>query len=318
MNESSINQPILSVVIPLYHESSQLKELISEIKKTIEPLNISYELILVDDGSTDKTWSIIEEESKNTPELKGLQLSRNFGKEAAISAGLETANGRAVILMDGDLQHPPQLIPEMLRLWRESKVDIVEAVKSKRGKESYINQMGAKTFYALLKKLSGYDLTNLTDYKLMDEKVVKAWLQMGERNLFFRGMSAWLGFNNVQIPFEVPERAGGSSTMSLPRLMRLAVTALTSFSSLPLHIVTIIGSFFLLFSLIVGIQTIYNWMGGIAVEGFTTVILLLLFIGSLLMITLGIIGEYIARIYEEVKGRPRYIVAQRSGNESNQ
>ncbi len=153
MNETPA---LLSIVIPLYCEGNQLKELISEIKTTIEPLNMPYELILVDDGSPDNTWSIIKEESKNTPALKGLRLSRNFGKEAAISAGLETAGGSAVIIMDGDLQHPPQLIPEMLRLWRESKVDVVEAIKSKRGKESFINRIGAQLFYVLLKKLSGY------------------------------------------------------------------------------------------------------------------------------------------------------------------
>lgn len=310
MNESSNTKPLLSVVIPLYREGDHLKKLISEIQMTLKPLNVPYELILVDDGSPDNTWSIIEEESKKYPMIGGLRLSRNFGKESAISAGLEKASGSAVILMDGDLQHPPQLIPEMLRLWRESKIDVVEAVKSNRGDESFINQTGAKMFYALLKKLSGYDLTNLTDYKLMDSRVVKAWLQMGERNLFFRGMSAWLGFKHEQIPFEVPERASGYSAMSLPRLTRLAITAVTSFSSLPLHIVTVLGGLFLLFALIMGIQTIYMKLAGLAVSGFTTVILLQLIIGSLLMITLGIIGEYIARIYEEVKRRPRYIVSK--------
>lgn len=311
-----MNDPaaLVSIVIPLYCEGKQVKDLVSEIKRTIEPLSVPYELILVDDGSSDNTWSEIEQESKRTPEIKGLRLSRNFGKESAISAGLETARGRAVILMDGDLQHPPQLIPEMLRLWRESKADVVEAVKSKRAKETFVNRIGVHFFYLLLKKLSGYDLTNLTDYKLMDAKVVKAWLQMGERNLFFRGMSAWLGFKHVQIPFEVPERIGGQSSMSIARLTRLAITAVTSFSSLPLHIVTILGGLFLLFAIIVGIQTIYNWLTGGSVEGFTTVILLELTIGSLLMITLGVIGEYIARIYEEVKRRPRYIVSQTIDN----
>lgn len=314
MNNSLINQPLLSIIIPLYCEEAHIEKIISEIQKIMNTVNESYELILVDDGSTDNTWDVIKQEADKFPNLRAFQFSRNFGKESAISAGIEMARGNAVILMDGDLQHPPELIPEMFRLWRESKADIIEAVKSNRGKESLINKLGAGLFYTSLKKLSGYDLTNLTDYKLMDSKVVKAWLQMGERNLFFRGMSAWLGFKRIQIPFVVPERASGQSTMSISRLTRLAITAVTSFSSLPLHIVTIMGGLFLLFALIMGLQTLYMKLSGQAVSGFTTVILLQLIIGSLIMITLGIIGEYIARIYEEVKRRPRYIISDSIDN----
>jgi glycosyltransferase involved in cell wall biosynthesis len=309
-NKSSFNQPALSVVIPLYCEGSHLKTTISIIQNTLETLNESYELILVDDGSIDNTWAIIEEESKNYPMLKAARLSRNFGKEAALCAGLEMARGDAVIVMDGDLQHPPELIPEMVRLWRESRVDVVEAVKEARSREVLANKIGSKIFYSLLNTLSGYDLKGASDYKLMDRKVVTAWLQMGERNLFFRGMSAWLGFERIQIPFVASKRIGGQSGWSLFRLVRLAITAVTAFSSLPLHFVTLAGCVFLLFALILGGQTLLLKITGKAVSGFTTVILLLLIIGSLLMISLGIIGEYIARIYEEVKGRPRYVIKQ--------
>lgn len=274
-------------------------------------MNESYEIILIDDGSMDNTWDIIVEESKTCPMIRAVRLSRNFGKESALSAGLEMAGGSAIIVMDGDLQHPPSIIPEMLRLWRDSEADVVETVKNSRGKETALNKLGAKFFYNILKKLSGYDLTNLSDYKLMDSKVVKAWLQMGERNLFFRGMSEWLGFKRVRISFDVPKRASGKSAMSYPRLIKLAITAITSFSSLPLHIITFIGVIFLIFAFIMIIQTLYMKFVGLAITGFTTVILLQLIIGSLLMISLGIIGEYIARIYYEVKGRPRYIVEQR-------
>jgi len=244
------------------------------------------------------------------PMIRALKLSRNFGKESAICAGLERASGKAVIVMDGDLQHPPELIPKMVALWQDGKADIVDAIKVDRGDELYINKIGAGFFYAALKKFSGYDLTNLTDYKLMDAQVVAAWLKMGERNLFFRGMSAWIGFRHAQIPFEVQKRGSGRSTMSIPRLIRLAVTAVTSFSSIPLHLVTVLGGIFLIFALIMGVQTLYMKFSGIAVSGFTTVILLQLIIGSLLMMTLGIIGEYIARVYDEVKRRPRYIIEQ--------
>jgi len=310
MIKSHANQPTLSIVIPIYREGSHLEVLLSRIMDILVPTKESFELILVDDGSPDNTWKIIEKESKKYPMLRALKLSRNFGKESAISAGLKVANGNAVVVMDGDLQHPPELIPEMLKLWRGSKADVIEAVKVKRSKESFFNKIGARLFYASLKRLSGYDLTNLTDFKLMDSRVVKAWLQMGERNLFFRGMSAWLGFEHLKIPFEVPGRASGKSTMSISRLVRLALTAITSFSSLPLHLVTIAGVMFFLFSIFLAAQTIYMKLSGFAVSGFTTVILLQLIIGSLLMITLGIVGEYIARIYEEVKRRPRYVIAQ--------
>lgn len=303
--------PVISVVIPLYCEGGHLKESLSIIIHTLDSLNESYELILIDDGSTDNTWAILEEESQKYPMLRALKLSRNFGKESALCAGLEMARGSAVIVMDGDLQHPPELIPEMLRLWRESKADVIESVKKDRGREKLTSKIGSKLFYTILNVLSGYDLRGASDYKLMDRKVVDAWLRMGERNLFFRGMSAWLGFNRIKVPFEVPERIGGQSGWSFFRLLKLAITAVTAFSSLPLHFVTISGGVFLLFALILGGQTLVLKFTGRAVSGFTTIILLLLIIGSLLMISLGIIGEYIARIYEEVKGRPRYVIAEK-------
>lgn len=317
MNNSTFNSPLLSIVIPLYCEASHLKEVLLAIQKALKPLDCLYELILVDDGSTDNTWATIEKETKNLQMFKALRLSRNFGKEAALCAGLEVAEGSAVILLDGDLEHPPELIPEMVHLWRKSNADVVEAVKIKRGKESVINKIGARIFYTAMNKLSGYELNDATDYKLMDRKVVNAWLKMGERNLFFRGMIAWLGFKRMQVTFAVPKRVGGTSKWSMFRLIRLAVTAMTAFSSLPLHIVTFLGYLFLIFAIILGAQTLYLNVVGEAVSGFTTVILLQLIIGSVLMICLGIIGEYIARIYEEVKGRPRYVVAQTIDKTSN-
>ena len=314
MNKSSKNKPLLSVVIPLYCEGSNLRAVLSGIFTTIKPLNESFELILIDDGSTDNTWAIIEEEAKKYSMLRAVRLSRNFGKESALCAGIEMARGSAVITMDGDLQHPPELIPEMVRRWRESEAEVIEAVKESRGRESFINKIGAKTFYAILHKLSGYALNSASDYKLMDRKVVDVWLKMGERNLFFRGMSAWLGFKRMKIPFVVPERVGGYSRWSVFRLIKLAITAVTAFSSLPLQIVTISGGLFFLFALALGVQTLFRKIAGDAVSGFTTVILLQLIIGSLLMMSLGIIGEYIARIFEEVKGRPRYVVAETIDN----
>ena len=283
---------------------------ISEVDRNIKSLKESYELILIDDGSTDNTWEVIKEESNKYPMLRAFRLSRNFGKESALCAGIEMARGSAVITIDGDLQHPPELIPEMVRQWRTSQADVVEAVKTSRGVESLMNKTGATMFYKFLNKLSGYELDRASDYKLMDRKVVNVFLKMGERNLFYRGMSAWLGFKRIEIPFTVNERVSGSSKWSVFRLIKLAVTALTAFSSLPLHIVTLSGGLFFLFALFLGAQTLFGKITGAALSGFTTVILLQLIIGGLLMMSLGVIGEYIARIFEEVKGRPRYIVTE--------
>jgi polyisoprenyl-phosphate glycosyltransferase len=264
----------------------------------------------VDDGSSDETWRIITEEAKGFSALRGLRLSRNFGKESALCAGLEHARGDAVILMDGDGQHPPSLLPEMVRMWQTSGADIIEAVKRSRGRESLVGKSGALVFYFLLDKLSGFDFKGASDFKLLNRKAVNAWLKMGERNVFFRGMTAWMGFTTVRIPFEVVPRSGGQSTWSYLKRMKLALTGITSFSSLPLQLVTFAGALFLVFSVVLGAQTLFLQLSGRAVSGFATVILLLLIIGSLLMISLGIIGEYLARIYEEVKGRPRYLIKE--------
>jgi glycosyltransferase involved in cell wall biosynthesis len=307
----SSHSPVLSVIIPVYREGEYLSVVLATIVAEVEKTGELFEILLVDDGSPDNTWEVIREISTHYPMLRALRLSRNFGKEYALCAGLEIAKGQAVIVMDGDLQHPPHLIPKMTHIWSESNVEIVEAVKIYRGKESLLSKLGASLFYKIINDLSGYNLRGASDYKLLDRKVVNAWRSMGERNIFFRGMTAWLGFHRVQIPFEVPERAGGRSRWSIFQLFKLAVNGITSFSSIPLHFVTLSGCIFLVFALILGYQALYLKFVGRAVSGFTTVIILLLIIGSLLMISLGIIGIYIAKIYEEVKGRPRYIIVER-------
>ncbi len=306
-----VNKSMLSsIVIPLYCEGKHIKILLEEIQKQFDLLGEAFELILVDDGSRDNTWMVITEESKKYPTLRAVQFSRNFGKESAICAGLEMAKGDIVIVMDGDMQHPPEIIPRMMSIWQESGADIVEAVKENRGKEPIINKIGASLFYAVMNKVSGYDLRGASDFKLINRKVINAWLKMGERNLFFRGMVAWLGFKYVQIPFVVKVRASGETKWSILRRVKLATIALSGFSTVPLHFITILGVLFMVFAFILGGQTLFQKVSGRAVSGFTTVIILLLIIGSLLMISLGIIGEYISRIFEEVKGRPRYIVSK--------
>lgn len=309
MSESQQQCCTLSVVVPVYCEGMQLAKAMEGIILTLDSLNTGYEVILVDDGSLDDTWQVVMAQCKQHSSVKGIRLSRNFGKEAALAAGLEHANGSAIVVMDGDLQHPPELIPRMLALW-EDGAEVVEAVKQHRGREKGYSKARAQIFNGIFTLLTGYDLHGASDFKLMDRRVLEAWRGMGERSLFFRGMNAWLGFKREQIPFDVPVRIGGQSSWSTFQLIKLAMTAVTSFSTIPLHLVTLTGIAFAVFAFILGAQTLYLKISGEAIDGFTTVIILILVTGGVVMLGLGIIGTYIERIYEEVKGRPRYVIAE--------
>src|SRR6266704_2487584 len=310
MDDGSPTAPLVSVVIPLYNEGSHVSALLSDLKTALEETGCQFDVILVDDGSRDDTWERIKAEARTLSNLRAVRLSRNFGKELALCAALERAQGNAVVVMDGDGQHPPSFLPLLADKWMTSGADIVEAVKRKRGRESLASKFGALTFYVILNKLSGFELKGASDFKLIDRRVLDTWLAMRERNVFFRGMTAWMGFRTIQIPFEVAARRGGKSGWSYFKRWKLALIGITTFSSLPLHLVTFAGVIFFIFAVGLGIQTLYLKLAGRAFTGFATVILLELIIGSLLMISLGIIGEYLARIYEEVKGRPRYIVSE--------
>lgn len=306
---NKIQTPELSVVIPLYREGAHLSTTLSEIIQVLKPLNIIYEIVLVDDGSTDDTWQVMLNLHEIYPQISCLRLSRNFGKEAALAAGLTNARGNAICVMDGDLQHPPKLIPEMIELWRNG-AEVVEAVKSHRGQETLASRIQAQLFYSVFTRLTGLDLRGASDFKLMDHRVLDAWFTMNERNLFFRGMNAWLGFRRVQVLFEVEDRIDGESNWSLISLIRLAITAVTTFSSAPIYLLLVVGLGFSVFAVLLGLETLYMKFSGQAVNGFTTVILLLLIIGGAIMLGLGLIGIYIGRIFEEVKNRPRYVVAE--------
>jgi len=299
--------PDLSIVVPLYNEGAHLDRVLAELEAVLDAMPYVCELILVDDGSTDQTWSVIR--TAEIEHIRGIRLSRNFGKEAALAAGLEHARGRAAIIMDGDLQHPPALIPEMVRIWEEQQVGVVEAVKRDPGKVPFWHRLASRFFYKMLSGLPGNRLDGATDFKLLDRAVIEAWRRMGERNLFFRGMAHWLGFERRELVFDVPERVGERSRWSLFQLIRLATTGVTSFTTFPLQLTTLIGLVFLVFSVLLGGQTLYMKLSGAGVDGFTTVILLILITGSLILISLGVMGIYIARIYEEVKARPRYLIA---------
>ena len=298
------------ILLPFYNEEEQIPITIETLLHIDALRDYDYTLLLIDDGSKDGTWRAISEGAAKYPgRIRGLHLSRNFGKEAAICAGLDHADADAVILMDGDLQHPPEHIPEMLRLWDEG-YDIVEGVKISRGDESLLSRVNAKIFYSLFRRVSGYRLENASDYKLLDRKVVLQWRAIKEHNTFFRGLAEWVGFNRVSFSFCVAPRQTGKSRWSIRQLLRLSFDAITSFSAVPLRFITTIGCAFSLGAALLGIQTLVRFFMGKAADGFTTVILILLIIGSCIMISLGLIGTYIARVFDEVKDRPRYIIAE--------
>src|SRR5256714_7316882 len=235
---------VFSVVIPVHNESDQIAQNLSLIHSEASKTGLPMEMIVVDDGSTDSTWQTLEKLAEQMPELKALRFTRNFGKEGAICAGLAYSSGQACIVIDSDLQHPPEVIAEMVRLWSQDHWDIVEGIKKTRGSESLINRIGARFFYRTLSGLSGYNLYGSSDFKLLDRKVIDAWLDMRERNTFFRGMISWLGYRRKQITFSVPRRRLTQSRWSFLGLFRLAVIAITAFSSLPLQAVTILGGLF--------------------------------------------------------------------------
>lgn len=304
---------LLSIVLPAYNEEQNIANTVSVLTGILEENKIDYELVFISDGSRDQTFAEIQKAVSQNPRIKGAEFSRNFGKEAGIFAGLELTSGDAVIVMDCDLQHPPQMIPKMWEMWK-SGVEVVEGIKTDRGKESLGHKLSAGLFYKIMSKLIKMDMSASSDFKLLDRKVVDVLLSLPERNTFFRALSFWAGFRTEPVYYEVQERKFGESKWSFWSLMRYAISNATSFSTLPLQMVTVMGLISILFSVILAVQTLVRFLMGNSVEGFTTVILLILIIGGLLMLSLGIIGHYIARIYEEVKGRPKYIISRVTDN----
>ncbi|MDO5733261.1 MAG: glycosyltransferase family 2 protein [Eubacteriales bacterium] len=305
---------MISLLIPFYNEEAQIPLTLSSCVPILDGLD-DYEIICVDDGSNDGSWAAILNACQTNSRIRGLHFARNFGKEAAICAAMDAAAGDCVVLIDGDLQHPPQLIPEMFRLWKNEGYEVVEAVKTTRGRESLFSRIAANSFYKLFADAGNMQLKNASDFKLMDRKVVEAYKQMPERHTFFRGMSAWLGFRRTSVPFEVAERQTGVSKWNLRKKIQLSVDAISSFSSKPLHMITILGTLFTIAGLILAIETLILYFYGKSASGFTTVILLQLIIGGLVLFSLGLTGLYISRIYDEVKLRPRYIISRDTANE---
>ena len=278
----------MSIVLPAYNEEQMIEKTARIIPELMEEENISYELVFVNDGSKDLTWEKIVKVSEENPNIKGVCFSRNFGKEGAVFAGIANASGDCVAVMDCDLQHPPETLVTMYRLW-EQGYQVIEGVKASRGKEGMIHKFFAKTFYKIISNATGVDMSRASDFKLLDRTAVDEFLKLPERNVFFRALSSWVGFKTTYVEFHVQEREAGESKWSMKSLFRYAINNITSFSAVPMQVVTFCGVIFFLFAVVLAVQSLYLYFSGKAVAGFTTVILLLLIIGSILMFRSDII-----------------------------
>jgi dolichol-phosphate mannosyltransferase len=302
-----------SIVIPIFNEQETIPELYRRLKNVIDELDQPAEVILVDDGSGDKSFDLLEEIHKKDSRIKLIRFSRNFGHQVAISAGMDNANGEAVILMDGDLQDPPELIPAMIASWKEG-FQVVYTIKLSR-KENPLKRFAFHSFYRLMHAFASISIPmEAGNFSLMDSKVIGVLRRMPERNRYISGMRAWAGFRQTGIQFDRDARFAGKPQMSLKRLVSLAFDGLFSFSNAPLRFAIYIGFFSAVISFFVGLFVIYEKLfTDKAILGWASTIVSITFLGGMILLTLGFIGEYIGRIYDEVKQRPLYIIKDKKG-----
>jgi polyisoprenyl-phosphate glycosyltransferase len=305
--------PTLSCVIPCHNEARNLDLLLPLLCELLPSIARAWEIILVDDGSKDNTPAVMADWAE-LPGFRVLQLSRNFGKEAALTAGLEAAVGDVVVMMDADLQHPPALIVSMIEQWRNG-ADIVYAVRANRNDEGLLKRLGARLFYTLLNRSSRFDVpADAGDFRLLDRAAVQALLALPERNRFMKGLYAWIGFDAVALPYIPKPRAHGHSAFSISRLFHMTIDGLTAFTTWPLRLVSAAGILMALGGFAYGAYlTLAYFLYGNSVSGWTTIVCTLMFFLGVQMISLGILGEYVARIFEEVKARPLYVVRRELG-----
>lgn len=301
----------ISLIVPCYNEEANINPFYEEIVKTFKELkDADFELMFVNDGSKDKTLEKIEELNKKDKRVKGVSFARNFGKEAALFAGIRNVTGDCAVILDADLQHPPVVIKEMYSKWKEG-YEVIEGIKTDRGKEGIFHKLFSKIFYGLISLAVGMDMKNSSDYKLLDKKVIAQLAALKERNTFFRALSFWVGFNKTTVYYEVQERANGVSKWSTKSLFKYAINNVLCFSYAPLHIISFVGIIFILIAVYVFIDAIISFIRGTAASGFPTLVIILLIGFGAVLISLGIIGVYIAQIYDEVKGRPQYVIGKK-------
>lgn len=300
-------QPDLSIVVPAYNESANLGVLVTRLLSSLPSPGCNCEILIINDGSTDATAETLAGLERLHPQVRAIHFARNFGKEAALAAGMQAATGQAVLFMDADLQHPPELVVQMLNAWRHG-AQVVNATKRRRGTEPWLYRWCAKLFNHSMSASLSFNMAGASDYKLLDRRVVQALLDCPEHVRFFRGMVAWVGFRQEEIVFDVAARHAGESSWSTPALVRYTLRNLLAFSSAPLYWVAITGLAMAVLSFVVLVQTLYTYFFTGAAVGFTTVISLQVMLGGMLLSALGIVAAYLALIYEEVKRRPTYVI----------
>jgi glycosyltransferase involved in cell wall biosynthesis len=309
--------PAISCVIPCHNEAQNLDRLLPMLSEALTDCSPSWEVIVVDDGSTDATPLTLSRWAQ-TRGFRVIQLSRNFGKEAALTAGLQASAGEVVVMMDADLQHPPALIATFIQRWQEGH-DVVFASRMTRGDESWFKRHGAGWFYALINANGRFEVpADAGDFRLMDRKVVDALLSLPERNRFMKGLYAWVGFDSVGVPYVPDSRAHGLTHFNLLRLMGLSLDGLTAFTTWPLRVVSAVGFTLALLSFIYGgYLTASYLLYGHDVSGWTTIVVGMMLFSGIQLLSLGVVGEYIARIFAEVKGRPLFVVKRDIGQGLN-
>ena len=303
----------VSLVVPCFNEQDNIVPFYEEILKVFSEIQeAAFELMFVDDGSSDSTFDRIQALHDKDDRVKCISFSRNFGKEAALFAGIRNVTGDCTVVLDADLQHPPVLIKEMYSLWKQG-FQVVEGIKQSRGKESRIHGLFTRLFYRMISHAVKIDMANSSDYKLLDKAVTEELADLKERNTFFRALSFWVGFKTTSVYYEVADRASGRSKWSTKSLMKYAIKNMVCFSYTPLHIISAVGIIFVLIAMGIGIDALCSYFRNSSASGFPTIVFLLLVGFGGCLISLGIIGIYIAQIYDEVKKRPQYIIGRRIG-----
>ncbi len=304
----------LSLIIPMHNEAEVLPTTLAAVHAALGGLGVEYEIIGVDDGSTDETFAVLSGLAAADPRLRGLRLSRNFGKEAALSAGLDHCDGDMVVPIDADLQDPPALIADFITLW-EAGYDVVYGVRTERRSDTFFKRATADAFYRIFNRISDVPIPGDTgDFRLMDKAVVQALRVLPERNRFMKGLFAWVGFRQVGVPYARPERAAGTTSFNGPRLFRFALDGITAFSTAPLRVWSLVGlagaTAALGYALFLIVHVLVQ---GRDIPGYASLMVVLLLFSSFQMIALGVFGEYLGRMYQEIKGRPLYIISDRVG-----
>lgn len=304
---SPVPNPVLSVVVPIYNEVETIAELHRRVATALEELD--FELVLVDDRSSDGSWDELRVVAAKDPRVRLVRLSRNFGHQVAITAGLDAARGEAIVLMDGDLQDPPEVIPELVEQWRAG-YDVVYAIRAHRAGETRFKLVTARLFYRLMRRMSQFDIPeNAGDFRLLSRRAAEAMRAMPERARFLRGMTSWIGFRQTGVEYRRDARYAGTTKYPLRKMVRFAFDAVTSFSTAPLRIVSGLGLLMVIFCFAYLVYAlVVRFATHSAVAGWTTVVVLVLLIGGIQMLSLGIVGQYIARIFEEAKNRPLYLI----------